>query len=132
VAEPKAVEKKPPLAAPVSQAEHIEPASATGNNYQPPPEVQQALDAKASSSVPAPEGYDGSPESVPIDFGKHRGKTLGAVPRAYVEWLAGEGFDPQTKEKRLLKNAAQVILNDVPVPAGGAADDGIPFAPSVY
>jgi uncharacterized protein (DUF3820 family) len=129
VAEPKAVEKKPPLAAPVSQAEHDEPASATGNNYQPPPEVQQALNARASSSVPAPEGYDGSPESMVVTIGtKHKGKRLDAVPRSYLEWLASEAFTPQTKDTRLLKNCAVAILNDVPVPAGGVdADPDIPF-----
>jgi uncharacterized protein (DUF3820 family) len=129
VAEPKAVEKKPPLAAPVSQAEHDEPASATGNNYPPPPEVQQALNARANSSVPAPEGYDGSPESMVVMIGtKHKGKRLDAVPRSYLEWLASESFTPQTKDTRLLKNCAVAILNDVPVPAGGVdADPDIPF-----
>jgi uncharacterized protein (DUF3820 family) len=127
VAEPKAVEKKPPLAAPVSQAEHIEPASATGYNYPLPPEVQEALDAKASSSVPAPEGYDGSPESMVVTIGtKHKGKRLDAVPRSYLEWLASEAFTPQTKDTRLLKNCAVAILNDVPVPAGDD-DPSIPF-----
>jgi uncharacterized protein (DUF3820 family) len=105
-----------PQAVPVSQAGTSEPASPTAQ-YAPPPEVQERLDAQAQSSVPTPDGYDGSPESVVINFGKHTGKRLGDVPRAYQEWLAGEGFDPQTKDKRLLKNCAAAIINDSPVPA---------------
>jgi uncharacterized protein (DUF3820 family) len=84
--------------------------AAPPDTYQPPAQVAESLAAKQASSVPAPAGFDGSPESVPVDFGKHRGKTLGEVPRAYLEWLAGDGFDPQTKDKRLLKNAARTML----------------------
>jgi hypothetical protein len=116
---------------PVPQAGgEAEPASPTGNNYAPPPEVQEKLDAKASSSVPTPEGYDGSPESCPIDFGKHKGKRMGDVPRAYQEWLASDAFEPQTKEKRLQKNCAIAIIQDKPVAVGVVADDDIPFAAS--
>lgn len=96
------------------------------DTFAPPPEVQQALEQRQASSVPAPAGFDGSPESVPVDFGKHKGKTLGEVPRAYLEWLAGEGFDPQTKDKRLLKNAAQVMLG-LGHFSGVVAEDDIPF-----
>lgn len=95
--------------------------------FAPPPDVQERLDARQASSVPAPDGFDGSPESVPVDFGKHRGKRLGDVPRAYLEWLAGDGFDPQTKDKRLLKNAAKEMLGLTPAGAGVVADDDIPF-----
>jgi uncharacterized protein (DUF3820 family) len=112
-------------AAPVSQAPvgSGQPASAT-DTFAPPPEVQEKLDAQASSSVPAPEGYDGSPESCPITMGKHKGKQLGEAPRAYVEWLAGDKFDPKTKENRLLKNCAIAIISDKPV---AVSDDDIPF-----
>jgi hypothetical protein len=61
-------------------------------------------------------------------MGKHKGKRLGDAPRAYVEWLASEKFDPKSKENRLLKNCAQVIVGDKPVAAGVVADDDIPFA----
>lgn len=105
-------------------------ARENGGNYSPPPAVQERIEAQASSSVPTPDGYDGSPESVPIPMGKHKGKQLGEVPRAYIEWLAGDGFDPKTKDTRLLKNAARTILgydDQVEAVHAGVADDDIPF-----
>lgn len=107
---------------------------ASPGTFQPPADVREELAAKAASSVPSDGGV---PEEVVIGFGKHRGSKLVELlesNKGYVEWLAGEKFDPKTKDQRRVKGAAQMLLG-VPLTfhgdGGGVADDDIPFMPTI-
>jgi hypothetical protein len=104
-----------------------EPASPTGT-FSPPPEVQEGLDRKAASSTPP--GDNGVPEEVMVTFGKHKGKKLGELVDAdvnYLTWLATK-FEPKTVDARRVKGAAMTILEyPEPVAANVNPDDDIPF-----
>jgi hypothetical protein len=123
--------KKPPLGSPVPQAGgEAEPASPTGNNYTPPDAVQESLDRKNASSTPPGDG--GIPEEVQLTFGKYKGKKLGELVDAdvnYLTWLATK-FEPKTVDARRVRGAAMTILEYPPEPAvavGVNSDDDIPF-----
>jgi hypothetical protein len=130
VGEPNGGGQKPPQVPPVPQAGgEAEPASPTGT-FSPPPEVQESLDRKNASSTPPGDG--GIPEEVQLTFGKYKGKKLGELVDAdvnYLTWLATK-FEPKTVDARRVRGAAMTILEYPPEPAvavGVNSDDDIPF-----
>jgi hypothetical protein len=116
---------------PVRQADPttVEPASPTGT-FNPPPQVQENLAAKAASSTPP--GDNGIPEEVQVTFGKHKGKKLGELVDLdvnYLTWLATK-FEPKTVDARRVKFGAMTILeysDEAEVGTANADLDGIPF-----
>jgi hypothetical protein len=114
---------------PVRQADPTtaEPASPTGN-FNPPDEVQERINAANASSTPP--GDNGIPEEVTLLFGKYKGKKLGELVDAdvnYLTWLATK-FEPKTADARRVKGAAMTILEyPEPVAASVNPDDDIPF-----
>jgi hypothetical protein len=105
----------------------VEPASPTGT-FNPPDAVQERINAANASSTPP--GDNGIPEEVTLLFGKYKGKKLGELVDAdvnYLTWLATK-FEPKTADARRVKGAAMTILEyPEPVGAGVVADDDIPF-----
>jgi hypothetical protein len=95
---------------PVPQAGgEAEPASPTGNNYTPPPQVQESLDRKNASSTPPGDG--GIPEQVVVPSGKYAGKTVGELVDldfGYLRWLSGA--EAKTPEWRRAKGAALTVV----------------------
>jgi hypothetical protein len=131
VVDPKAVERPLP-ASPVPQAgpTTAEPASTTGT-FSPPDAVQERINAANASSTPP--GDNGIPEEVTLLFGKYKGKKLGELVDAdvnYLTWLATK-FEPKTVDARRVKGAAMTILEyPEPVAASAGVDpdlDSIPF-----
>jgi hypothetical protein len=104
-----------------------EPASLTGN-FNPPDAVQERINAANASSTPP--GDNGIPEEVTLLFGKYKGKKLGELVDAdvnYLTWLATK-FEPKTADARRVKGAAMTILEySEPVAASVNPDDDIPF-----
>ena len=105
-----------------------EPPAPSGNSFEPPAKVQEQLAANAARSVPSDGGV---PEEVVLTFGAHKGKKLiqllegNAKEKGYLEWLAGDGFTPESPDRRRVKGAAQTLLS---FPATVVEDpDGIPF-----
>ena len=121
-----------PSSAPPASGGAGTPPAASGA-FTPPADVQATLDNKAARSVPSDGGV---PEEVVLSFGKFNGRKLGelvvgnAKEKGYVEWLAGDSFDPTTPDRRRIKGAAQTLLS-LPVTAGAPDDDGIPFEPTI-
>jgi hypothetical protein len=130
VVDPKAVERPLP-ASPVPQAgpTTVEPASTTGN-FNPPDAVQERINAANASSTPP--GDNGIPEEITLLFGKYKGKKLGELVDAdvnYLTWLATK-FEPKTADARRVKGAAMTILeysDETEVAAAYDELDGIPF-----
>jgi hypothetical protein len=107
-----------------------EPASPTGT-FSPPDAVQERINAANASSTPP--GDNGIPEEVTLLFGKYKGKKLGELVDAdvnYLTWLATK-FEPKTVDARRVKGAAMTILEyPEPVAAGAGVDpdlDSISF-----
>ncbi len=111
-------------AAPPTTTDSVEGRAQAGSTAAPDNPAAQAQAAmRASKEARAPQD-NGAPENVILTFGKHKGAHLGAVPRAYLEWLTSK-FDAKTAEQRRVLTAAQLILNGpgvAPFP-----DDDIPF-----
>src|SRR4030042_16699 len=59
----------------------------------------------------------GHPELVKVDFGKHRGKTLGEIwteaPTWITEWLVSDKFQPRNDTSMFLKKAGMALLQKV-------------------
>jgi hypothetical protein len=49
----------------------------------------------------------GNPEDLVIRFGKHKGKTLGSLPRDYLLWLTSQ----EQVDIRLRRAAAEVLVD---------------------
>lgn len=87
--------------------------------------VQKAQAAQQAAKEARTPQDDGHPANVEITFGKHKGLTLDAVPRSYVEWLV-ENYEPKTPEQRRIYTAAQLLVGVTP-DGFPAPDDDIPF-----
>lgn len=83
----------------------------------PAAKAQAAQEAAKAARTPTD---DGNPANVLFTFGKHKGATVGQVPRPYLEWLTGGYFEAKTAEQRRLLAAAHAFL----IPED---DDGVPF-----
>ena len=83
------------------------------SGFQPPAKVQEELQQKAGRIVPQDGGV---PEEVELTFGAHKGKKLlqllegNQKERGYLEWLAGDGFTPESPDRKRVKGAAQTLL----------------------
>ena len=103
-------------------------------NFHPPAAVQEKLNENAGRQTPVDGG---SPEEVVLSFGKFAGRKLGdlvvgnAKEKGYVEWLAGEKYEPKNADARRIKGAAQTLLGQ-PLNVGAFAQpdddsEAIPF-----
>lgn len=93
-----------------------------GSTPAPDNPAAKAMAAQAEAKAARTPDDDGIPENVILSFGKHKGVHLGAVPRAYLEWLV-EKFEAKTPEQRRILAAAQLIVTG----QSSDPDDSIPF-----
>ncbi len=87
--------------------------------------VAKARAAAVAAKVARTPQDDGESANVVVTFGKHKGKPLGELPTAYLEWLV-KNFEARDAEQRRILAAANFLLGGGPEP-DSFPDDDIPF-----